>query len=125
MLIDDNNKDPTFVYSVSEKNYKVPSRKEQAAREAGMLEGIGYVLEGDTFVDLINNAFEVRQILEDAYEERQNNWPSPLGNTETTRQENSFVRGMESALESSRRTMGWGYSVPGDDSRSWFPVIEK
>ena len=68
MLIDDNNKDPTFVYSVSEKTYKVPSRKEQAAREAGMLEGIGYIIEGGTFAELMESALDVRQTLEAAYQ---------------------------------------------------------
>lgn len=88
-MIDDNNKDPTFVYKVPDTVYKVPTPQAHAAQMLGMPPELGYGLNGETFIDLIEDAFNFRQVL-DAYadrrraeilEEQRSRQPAPLGAT--------------------------------------------
>lgn len=88
-MIDDNNKDPTFIYKVPDTVYKVPTPQAHAAQMLGMPPELGYGLNGETFIDLIEDAFNFRQVL-DAYadrrraeikEEQRSRQPAPLGAT--------------------------------------------
>lgn len=56
-MIDDNNKDPTFIYTVPDTVYKVPSQKEHAARLFELPDGLSIGLGGDTFLEKVKTAF--------------------------------------------------------------------
>lgn len=88
-MIDDNNKDPTFVYKVPDTVYKVPTPQAHAAQMLGMPSIFGDALKGETFIDLLESAFNCRQTF-DAYadrrraeikEEQRSRQPAPLGAT--------------------------------------------
>lgn len=88
-MIDDNNKDPTFVYKVPDTVYKVPTRQDHAAQMLGMPSIFGDVLKGETFIDLLESAFNCRQTFyayidrrrAEIMEEQRSRQPSPLAAT--------------------------------------------
>ena len=96
-MTDDKNRDPTFVYTVPDTVYKVPSLKAHAAQMVGLLPGLGYMLKDGTFIDMIEDAFYLRQDFENRPDEwgapyaaatevdqqgfSINNFPSPVGST--------------------------------------------
>lgn len=63
-MLDDKNKAPTFIYTVPDTVYEVPTPARYAAEIVGMLGGLGYLLKGDLFIGLIEDAFYLRQDVE-------------------------------------------------------------
>ena len=143
-MIDDNNRDPTFTYTVPDTVYKVPSRGVQAAELTKIPQRFGEDLEefevkdkypeGATFLDCLKCAFDVRLELE-AYAEsvRQAeaavNRPAPLGGYDggTYSKPESyyqFAKAFEEAEERLRNAgRSYAYAEPDDERWLWVPLF--
>lgn len=149
-MIDDNNRDPTFTYTVPDTVYKVPARGVQAAELTKIPRRFGEDLEefevkdkypeGATFLDCLKVAFDVRLELE-AYAEsvRQAeaavNRPAPLGSCEyrsydafcdskNIYQSGAYFQFAKAFAEAEEklRHVGRSYAYPNDESALWVPL---
>ena len=134
-MIDDKNRDPTFTYKVPDTVYRVPDRTAHAAQMLGLQPGLGFMLKGETFIDLIEDAFYLRQDFEnnrdawgaqyaaafDADRESfsANNFPSPIGATEGGYNDPRQTS-LANAFEKLRRARR-GYN---DQDGLWAPVSD-
>ena len=142
-MIDDNNRDPTFTYTVPDTVYKVPSRGVQAAELTKIPQRFGEDLEefevkdkypeGATFLDCLKCAFDVRLELE-AYAEsvRQAeaavNRPAPLGSYDgdylSSSKSGSYHQFAKAFAEAEERLqhVGRSYAAPDDERALWVPL---
>lgn len=142
-MIEDNNGDLIFKYTVPDTVYKVPTRGVQAGALTRIPRRFGEDLEkyevkdkypeGATFLDCLKVAFDVRLELE-AYAEsiRQAeaavNRPAPLGSYDGDYLSSSksgsyhqFAKAFAEAEEKLRH-VGRSYSTPNDDRALWVPL---
>ena len=149
-MIEDNNGDLIFKYTVPDAVYKVPARGVQAAELTKIPQRFGEDLEefevkdeypeGATFLDCLKCAFDVRLELE-AYAEsvRQAeaavNRPAPLGgydgggydafrDSKNIYQSGSYHQFAKAFAEAEERLqhVGRSYSAPNDDRALWVPL---
>lgn len=142
-MIEDNNGDLIFKYTVPDAVYKVPARGVQAAELTKIPRRFGEDLEefevkdkypeGATFLDCLKCAFDVRLELE-AYAEsiRQAeaavNRPAPLGSYDGDYLSSSKSGGYHqfaqafAQAEEKLRHVGRSYSAPNDDRALWVPL---
>lgn len=142
-MIEDNNGDLIFKYTVPDAVYKVPARGVQAAELTKIPRRFGEDLEefevkdkypeGATFLDCLKCAFDVRLELE-AYAEsvRQAeaavNRPAPLGSYDgdylSSSKSGSYHQFAKAFAEAEERLqhVGRSYSAPNDDRALWVPL---
>lgn len=131
-MLDDKNKDPTFIYTVPDTVYEVPTPARHAAKIVGMPGGLGYMLKGDSFIGLIEDAYYLRQDVEiyckawaEAYS---GNKPSPIGGTEAGEKYDDssrarFARQFESAAGRMHKA-GRSLAYPDNDAGLWIPLSD-
>ena len=132
-MIDDNNRDPTFTYTVPDTVYKVPDRPHHASKIVCGYDILGGMVKDKevTFYDQIRDAFEVKQLL-DSYaariqQENQAKVPAPLGSAECDSGKsksptyNAFEKSYDEAVRG-LRTAGRSCAAPEDESGLWIPL---
>lgn len=131
-MLDDKNKDPTFTYKVPDTVYKVPTPQHHAAELVGLLGSLGYCVKGDTFIDMVEDAFNFRWEIEEygrVVRMANTNEPSPLGNPEPpikiydTPQQASFAKQFEVA-ERKLNSAGRSLAYPDNDAGLWIPLSD-
>lgn len=143
-MIEDNNGDLIFKYTVPDAVYKVPARGVQAAELTKIPRRFGEDLEefevkdkypeGATFLDCLECAFDVRLELE-AYAgsvrqaEAAANRPAPLGGydggtCESSSKSGSYHQFAKAFAEAEEKLQHVGriYSAPNDDRALWVPL---
>ena len=132
-MIEDNNGDLIFKYTVPDAVYKVPDKPHHASKIVCGYDILGGWIKDKeaTFYDQIRDAFEVKQLL-DSYSARiqQEKWmkaPAPLGSVESSPAKSgsptyhAFEKSFDEAMRG-LKVAGRSALAPEDESGLWVPL---